>query len=111
MYKQVLTYTIDDDFTRDSFAELIEGIGFEKAQDQSTWVLPFCSGYTLSGVVSEIVEWSKEADVLIRPDDFVQIFFAKAVSVKDKNFPGIGSKYICSDFDSKLRKLILEQQE
>ena len=42
-YKHILTYNFSEDDTRASFMELVEGLGYMEAEDQSTYVLPFAS--------------------------------------------------------------------
>ena len=37
MYKQLITYNFSNDDTRESFEEMIEDMGFEKQEDQSTY--------------------------------------------------------------------------
>ena len=37
MYKRIITYNFDNDDTRDSFVDLITGLGFEVQPDQSTY--------------------------------------------------------------------------
>ena len=96
-YKQVLTYTISDDDTRDSFEVLLDEMGFKVMNDQSTWALSFSSKLTHSKVVSIIKNWSILNDVELNKDDFIQIFRAVTVAEDGKNNPGIDSRLLVYD--------------
>ena len=73
-YRMILTYNFSDDDTRLSFEELVQGLGFVKAEDQSTYVLPY-GDKTLKVILEPIVEWSEDKDIKISADDFVQLFY------------------------------------
>ena len=101
-YKQILTYTISDDDSRESFEELLDEMEFREMPDQSTWALPFKSGLTNLGVVMRIKEWSRRDDVLISKSDFVQIFRATPVKVAENdNRAGIDSRKLVYNSETK----------
>jgi hypothetical protein len=93
-FKQVVTFDFHDDNTRDAFEKLITDMGFEQADDQSTWVLPFKEKILHGVVEGRIRKWSEDEDVEITETDFVQLFYAKAVKDEnDMNRAGIASTY------------------
>ena len=93
-YKQVITFDFHNDDTRKAFEELIADMGFEQADDQSTWALPFKEKILHGVVEGKIRKWSEDKDVEINKTDFVQLFYAKAVKDEnDVNRAGIASTY------------------
>ena len=59
MYKQLITYNFSNDDTRESFEEIIEDMGFEKKEDQSTYTLRARSDVSVREMKNEIVNWSE----------------------------------------------------
>lgn len=103
-YKQILTFTISDDDSRDSFIELLESMSFKNMPDQSTWALPFSSALNKLDVANRIIRWSMDEEIIIDKKDFVQIFRATAVKVADNNHQaGIDSRTLV--YDSKTQGL------
>lgn len=101
-YKQILTFTISDDDSRDSFIELLENMGFKNMPDQSTWALPFSSTMTKVDVVNRIVRWSKYKNITIGNSDFIQIFRATPVKVaEDDHRAGIDSRKLVHDLKTQ----------
>ena len=93
-YKAVLTYDFSDDDTRDSFCDLIMGMGFLEASDQSTFKLPLKCPLSRIDLEREIKEWSLEEDVIITEDDFIQFFYAVPAPYEGKKVAGIESRYM-----------------
>ena len=77
MYKQIITFDFSDDDTRVSFEGLLEKLGFEKAEDQSTYLLTIRSSLDITSIKQQIKQWSTEDDLYFQDDDFVQIYHAK----------------------------------
>ena len=100
-YKHVLTYDFSNNETRESFKELVEGMGYVEAEDQSTYVLPYNKSIQSKEVANAIVAWSKDVDVF--SDDFVQIFYLVTVTSKDNNVTKIGSRFL--KYESKNKEL------
>lgn len=61
--KMLITYSFEDDETRNSFIELLETLGCKNEPDQSTYSLPYRSKYKMSDTQQEIIEWSEDADL------------------------------------------------
>ena len=93
-YKHILTYNFSKDDTRASFMELVEGLGYIEAEDQSTYVLPSDKGLTLVDATKAIEDWSTQSDVKISKDDFVQLFYLAPVAVNDKKVTKMASKFM-----------------
>jgi len=93
-YKMILTYNFSEDATRASFEELDEKLGFIKADDQSTYVLPYKISKQSKDVIDPIVKWSEDKDIKISTDDFVQLFYLVYVTINGKKVYKIGSKYL-----------------
>lgn len=93
-YKHVLTYNFSEDDTRSSFMELVEGLGYIEAEDQSTYVLPYSKLLKTKDVVDAIVDWSKEKDIKITKDDFVQLFYLSSLTANDKTVTRMASKFL-----------------
>ena len=90
-YRMILTYDFSDDATRSSFEELVEGLGFVDAEDQSTYVLPYVIQKQSKDVVEPIKKWSTAKDIEITEEDFVQLFYL----IKDNDEKRkIASKYL-----------------
>ena len=97
-YKQLLTYTISNDEARSSFEELLTNMGFIDMPDQSTLALPFSTKLTSSDVVNKIISWSKDKDITIDKNDFVQLFRATPVKVAENtHHAGIDSRKLVYD--------------
>ena len=93
-YKHILTYNFSEDDTRASFMELVEGLGYMEAEDQSTYVLPSGEAMTLVDATKAIEDWSTQRDVQISKDDFVQLFYLAPVTINDKKVTKMASKYM-----------------
>lgn len=93
-YKHILTYNFSEDDTRSSFMELVEGLGYIEAEDQSTYVLPSSEALTLTDATKTIEDWSTKRDVQISKEDFVQLFFLTSVKINDKKVARMGSKFM-----------------
>lgn len=93
-YKHILTYNFSEADTRASFMELVEGVGYMEAEDQSTYVLPSGEAMTLVDATKAIEDWSTQRDVKISKDDFVQLFFLTSVTANDKKVTKMASKFM-----------------
>lgn len=93
-YKHILTYNFSEDDTRASFMELVEGLGYMEAEDQSTYVLPSSKSLKAKDVADAIVDWSKEKDIKISKEDFVQLFYLAPVQINDKKVTMMASKFM-----------------
>ena len=93
-YKHILTYNFSEDDTRASFMELVDGLGYTEAEDQSTYVLPLGEALTLVNATKAIEDWSTQRDVQISKEDFVQLFFLASVRVNDKKETKMASKFM-----------------
>ena len=96
-----LTYTFHDGETRTSFEDLLAGNGYVKAEDQSTYVLPYSSDVRVSQMADDIVEWSKDVD--IDKEDFVELFYLTTLKSGDKSVTRITSRFL--KYDSKTKGL------
>jgi len=72
--------------------ELVEGLGYMKAEDQSTFVLP--SGEALDEATKPIVDWSAQRDVRISKEDFVHLFYLAPVEADDKKVTKMADKFM-----------------
>ena len=93
-YKHILTYNFSEDDTRASFMELVEGLGYMEAEDQSTYVLPSGEAMTLVDATKAIVDWSTQRVVQISEEDFVQLFYLAPVEANDKKVTRMASKFM-----------------
>ena len=93
-YKHILTYNLSEDETRSSFMELVEGLGYMEAEDQSTYVLPSGKALTLIDATKAIVDWSTQRDIQISKEDFVQLFYLATVKSNDTKVTKIASKFM-----------------
>ena len=95
-YRHILTYNFSDDDTRSSFVELIEGLGYIKAEDQSTYVLPYDSSTRLRNLISAIQIWITGNNPDFVRGDFVQLFYLKTYKVlgSEQTISKIASKYM-----------------
>lgn len=103
-YRMILTYDFSDDATRSSFEELAEKLGFVKAEDQSTYVLPYVMQKQSKDVIEPIVKWSEDKDTKISTDDFIQLFYLLFVTVEGNKVCKIVSRYL--KYSPKTRGLI-----
>lgn len=67
-------------YTRESFEEMIEDMGFDKQADQSTYTLRARSDVSVREMKNEIVNWSECAESYIDVDDRVDLYY---VTVSD----------------------------
>lgn len=102
-YRMILTYNFSDDDTRSSFEELVEELGFIKAEDQSTYVLPY-GNKTSKDVLEPIVKWSEDEDIKISADDFVQLFYLAYETADENKVIKIASKFL--KYNPKTKGLI-----
>ncbi len=102
-YRMILTYNFSDDETRSSFEELVEKLGFVKAEDQSTYVLPYVDK-TSKDILEPIGKWSVDKDIKISADDFVQLFYLAYETVDGKKVFKIASKFL--KYNPKTKGLI-----
>lgn len=102
-YKMILTYDFSDDDTRSSFDELVEGLGFVEADDQSTYVLPYGNKVS-KDVLDPIVKWSEGKDIKISADDFVQLFYLAYETADENKVIKIASKFL--KYNPKTKGLI-----
>jgi len=93
-YKHILTYNFSEDDTRASFMELVEGLGYMEAEDQSTYVLPLGEALTLVNATKAIEDWSAQRDVKISKDDFVQLFYLSSLTAGDQKVTKMASKFM-----------------
>jgi hypothetical protein len=93
-YRHILTYNFSEDDTRASFMELVEGLGYMEAEDQSTYVLPLGEALTLVNATKAIEDWSAQRDVKISKEDFVQLFYLAPVQINDKKVTMMASKFM-----------------
>jgi hypothetical protein len=75
MYKRIITYTFESDDTRDSFVELLLGLGFEEQPDQSTYAQERRNPLELDELALLITRWSNDEDLCA--DDSVQIYYLR----------------------------------
>lgn len=103
-YRIILTYNFSDDATRSPFEELVENIGFAKAEDQSTYVLPYVIKKGSKDVIEPIIKWSEDKGIIISTDDFVQLFYLAYETIDNKKVCKISSKYL--EYNLKTKGLI-----
>ena len=85
MYKQLITYNFCNDETRESFEEMIEDMGFEKQEDQSTYTLRARSDVSVREMKNEIVNWSECADSYIDVEDRVDLYYVTVAEFDEFN--------------------------
>ena len=85
MYKQLITYNFSNDETRESFEEMIEDIGFEKQEDQSTYTLQARSDVSVREMKNEIVNWSECAESYIDVEDRVDLYYVTVAELDEFN--------------------------
>jgi len=83
MYKQLKTYNFSNDETRESFEEMIEDMGFEKQEDQSTYTLRARSDVSVREMKNEIINWSECAESYIDVEDRVALFYVTVVQLDE----------------------------
>ena len=83
MYKQLITYNFCNDETRYSFEEMIEDMGFEKQEDQSTYTLRARSDVSVREMKNEIVNWSECAESYIDVEDRVDLYYVTVVELDE----------------------------
>ena len=83
MYKQLITYNFSNDETRYSFEEMIEDMGFEKREDQSTYTLRARSDVPVREMKNEIVNWSECAESYIDVEDRVDLYYVTVVELDE----------------------------
>lgn len=87
--------------------ELVEGLGYIEAEDQSTYVLPYNIVLKSTEVIKAIVDWSERKDVHISKEDFVQLFYLLTLTINEKIVTKIASKYMT--YNPKTKGLMLKQ--
>lgn len=100
-YRQVLTYTFHNGEARTSFEDLLDENGYGKADDQSTYVLPYSSSVRVTDMVNSIIDWSKEQE--IHKEDFVEIFYLTTLKAGENSVTKIASRFL--KYDSKTKGL------
>lgn len=94
-YRHILTYNFSDDGTRSSFVELIERSGYIKAEDQSTYVLPYDSLTSSQTLISAIQTWIAENNPDFVQGDFIQLFYLMGYKIGyEQKITKIASKYM-----------------
>jgi hypothetical protein len=83
MYKQLITYNFSNDDTRESFEEMIEDMGFEKQEDQSTYTLRARSDVSVREMKNEIVNWSECADSYIDVEGRVDLYYVTVAELDE----------------------------
>ena len=83
MYKQLITYNFSNDETRESFEDMIEDMGFEKQEDQSTYTLRARSDVSVREMKNEIVNWSECAESYIDVEDRVDLYFVTVMELDE----------------------------
>lgn len=83
MYKQLITYNFSNDDTRESFEEMIEDMGFEKQDDQSTYTLRARSDVSVREMKNEIVNWSECAESYIDVEDRVDLYYVTVAELDE----------------------------
>lgn len=73
--KMLITYSFEDDETRNSFIELLETLGCKNEPDQSTYSVSCMSKYKRLNIQQEIIEWSKSKD--LHNSDNVCLYYPK----------------------------------
>ena len=85
MYKQLVTYNFSNDETRESFEEMIEDMGFEKQEDQSTYTLRVRSDVSVREMKNEIVNWSECVESYIDVEDRVDLYYVTVAELDKFN--------------------------
>lgn len=102
-YRHVLTYNFSDDDTRSSFVELIEEIGYIKAEDQSTYVLPYGNQARCKTLTAALQTWISSNNPKIIKGDFIQLFYLTKYKKpkSEQEIPIIASKFMQYDPHTK----------
>ena len=103
-YKHILTYNFSDDEVRSSFEELIVNLGYTKAEDQSTYVLPYTVTKKSKDVLDAIIAWSVNKDIHVSTYDFVQMFYLLSITIGDRKATKIKCKFL--KYNPKTKGLI-----
>lgn len=103
-YRHILTYNFSNDEARLSFEELIVNLGYTKAEDQSTYVLPYSITKKSKDVLDAIIAWSVNKDIHVSSDDFIQLFYLFSITIDDKKATKIKSTFL--KYNPKLKGLI-----
>ena len=85
MFKQLITYNFSNDDTRESFEEMIEDMGFDKQEDQSTYTLRARSDVSVREMKNEIVNWSECAELYIDVQDRVDLYYVTIAELDEFN--------------------------
>ena len=85
MYKQLITYNFSNADTRYSFEEMVEDMGFEKQEDQSTYTLRARSDVSVREMKNEIVNWSECAESYIDVEDRVDLYYVTVAELDEFN--------------------------
>lgn len=72
--KILITYTIVDDDTRNSFVELLGQLDCNNEPDQSTYSLPEDSPLSLVGMKTAIKNWSRGDKVDLKRGDIICLY-------------------------------------
>lgn len=83
MYKQLVTYNFSNDDTRESFEEMIEDMGFDKQEDQSTFTLRARSDVSVREMKNEIVNWSECVESYIDVEDRVDLYYVTVAELDE----------------------------
>jgi len=83
MYKQLITYNFSNDDTRESFEEMIEDMGFDMQEDQSTFTLRARSDVSVREMKNEIVNWSECVESYIDVEDRVDLYYVTVVELDE----------------------------
>ena len=85
MYKQLITYNFSNNDTRYSFEEMVEDMGFEKQEDQSTYTLRARSDISVREMKNEIVNWSECVESYIDVEDRVDLYYVTVAELDEFN--------------------------
>ena len=85
MYKQLITYNFSNADTRYSFEEMVEDMGFEKQEDQSTYTLRARSDVSVREMKNEIVNWSECVESYIDVEDRVDLYYVTVAELDEFN--------------------------
>ena len=81
MYRRIVTYNFESDETRNSFVELLIGLGFEEQPDQSTYAQGTRNPRTLGRLKNAINACSRDKE--LSEDDSVQIYFLTRINERE----------------------------
>ena len=85
MYKQLITYNFSNADTRYSFEEMVEDMGFEKQEDQSTYTLRARSDVSVREMKNEIVNWSECVESYVDVEDRVDLYYVTVAELDEFN--------------------------